>query len=103
MAPVKSATRRTGIDDDDDRQLSKILRWPTDQTGELIRQDAALLIASFGDGAYDVARTRAREVRLRKVIDDNRPAGHWHKVRLEIARMTGKDIGTDAASRYPGV
>jgi hypothetical protein len=69
-------------------RLSKLLRLRANQTGDLVRQDTALLMASFGDGAYDVARTRARDSRLAKVIDGNRPPGHWDKVRRAIGKPT---------------
>lgn len=73
------------------------------QAGDIVALDAAALMQSHGDGAYEEARTRAREERLRQVIDGNRLAGHWDKVRLEIAKRTGKQIGADSASRYPGM
>jgi hypothetical protein len=66
----------------------------------LIEQDADALIASYGSGAYDEARTRAREARLGRVLDGNRPVDHWDKVRREIARLTGRQVGLDTANRY---
>lgn len=71
------------------------------QAGDIVALDAAALTHSHGNGAYEEARTRAREERQAKVIDGNRPPGHWDKVRLEIAKRTGRKIGTDTASRYP--
>jgi len=67
---------------------------------DLIEADALALIASFGVSAYDEARTRARDARLRRVLDSNRPSGHWDRVRWEIARRTGRQIGVDTATRY---
>jgi hypothetical protein len=66
----------------------------------LIQQDAAALITAYAQSAYDEARTRAREARLGRVIDGNRPAGHWDRVRMEIARQTGRQVGMDTATRY---
>lgn len=68
---------------------------------DLVEDDAVALIASVGASAYDEARTKAREERSRRVIDSYRPAGHWDKIRREIARRTGRQIGTDTATRYP--
>lgn len=81
--------------------LSEILRMPLGRSASLIAQDAAALIKGYGAGAYEEARTRARDQRLANVIDGNRPKGHWDKVRLEIARLTKKEIGSDSASRRP--
>jgi hypothetical protein len=33
------------------------------------------------------------------VIDDSRPAGHWHAVRRRVAKLTGHEIGLDNATR----
>jgi hypothetical protein len=66
----------------------------------LVASDVNSLLRSFGDSAYDEARTRAREARLGKVFDGNRPNGHWDKVRREIARRTGRQVGLDTATRY---
>jgi hypothetical protein len=71
------------------------------QSGNIVAADAVALVAAFGDGAYEEARTRGREERRRSTIDANRPFGHWDKVKREIARHTGKEIGADSASRYP--
>jgi hypothetical protein len=66
----------------------------------VVDSDVNALLQSYGDGAYDEARTRAREARLGRVMDGNRPAGHWDKVRREIARRTGRQVGLDTATRY---
>ena len=66
----------------------------------LVAQDADALIDAFGPGAYDEARTRARDARLGRILDGNRPVGHWDKVRMEIARQTGRQVGVDTATRY---
>jgi hypothetical protein len=64
-----------------------------------VSKDAQLLMERFGRAAYDEARTRAREARLGGVIDANRPAGHWDRVRAEIARRTRR-AHVDTATRY---
>jgi len=56
---------------------------------DLPKINAEALIAAYGDGAYEQARTRARDQRRGEVIDGNRPEGHWDRVRREIARRTG--------------
>ena len=73
------------------------------RTGQnIVRDDADALMAGFGRAAYDEARSRAREERLGKVIGGNRPRGHWDKVRREIAKRTGMEIGLDSATRRMG-
>jgi hypothetical protein len=51
-----------------------------------IDADAAAMIAEFGDSAYWVARDRALEFRLHKVVDPDRTPEHWDEVRFEIRR-----------------
>jgi hypothetical protein len=67
---------------------------------ELVRADAASLMARFGDGAYGEARTRMVQAQDGTVLDGNRPAGHWSFVRRRIADATGHEIGLDTATRY---
>ena len=79
------------------------MKWPALRrraSTSLVAEDAAALIAACGEGAYQEARSRAREERLGTVIDANRPPGHWDRVRREIARMTGRQTGPDTATRY---
>jgi hypothetical protein len=52
----------------------------------VVADDADSLILGFGDGAYEQARTRAREERLGHVVEGNRPRGHWDRVRREILK-----------------
>jgi hypothetical protein len=75
--------------------LALLRRMPAD----IVAQDADALMRAYGTGAYGEARTRARSARQGRVIDSNRSKGHWDKVRLEIARRTGKEIGADGATR----
>jgi hypothetical protein len=72
------------------------------KTSSLVSADTDRLIAAHGDGAYNVARTRAREERQGRVTDGNRARGHWDKVPQEIARRTGRQVGLDTATRYSG-
>jgi len=62
----------------------------------LVQADASALIARFGDGAYFEARDRAQRS---AVIDGNRPRWHWMRVKLEIARRQGIEIGRSGADR----
>jgi len=64
------------------------------------KNDAEAFIAAYGDGAYEQARTCARDQRHGEVVDGNRPEGHWDRVRREIARRTGRRGGIDTATRY---
>ena len=61
--------------------------------------DADALIAQHGEAAYGEARERARQSRQGKIVDGNRPEGHWDRVRRIIGRKTGRD-GVDTATRY---
>ena len=63
--------------------------------------DVRVLIERFGLAAYDAARSRARDARLGNIIDGNRQAGHWDRVRAEIARRTQR-IHVDTATRHLG-
>lgn len=69
------------------------------EAAALVERDAADLVAEHGIQAYGVARWRAHQVDQGKVIDDSRPAGHWHAVRRRVAKLTGHQIGLDNASR----
>jgi hypothetical protein len=61
--------------------------------------DAEALIAQLGEGAYGEARSRARDARMRAVIDGNRPDRHWDRVRRIVGHKTGRDQ-LDTATRY---
>lgn len=77
--------------------------WPREtrlaQDQDLVEQDAETLIQGFGEGAYEGARTRARDEHLGRFIDASRPQGHWDKVRQEIGRRTGR-TSLDTATKY---
>lgn len=68
------------------------------ELARLIRDDADKLISSFGDRAYYEARDRAQ--RGKATLDGNRPSGHWARVKLEIARRQGIEIGRSGADRW---
>lgn len=72
------------------------------ERARLVADDAADLIARFGDAAYSVARDRVRAAREGRTVDANRPDGHWTEVKLRIADLTGKEIGLDEATRRLG-
>ena len=60
--------------------------------------DATAMIAEFGASAYHVARDRALEQRLHKIVDAERTPEHWDRVRFEIRKRTGNH-GTDTATK----
>ena len=60
--------------------------------------DATAMIAEHGDSAYHVARDRALELRLHKIVDAERSPEHWNLVRFEIRKRTGRQ-GADTATR----
>lgn len=68
--------------------------------GDDVREDASLLIERFGDEAYDRARQRSRDFQDNGPDDSGKPAGHWNRVAVEIARVTKRRIGVDTATRY---
>jgi hypothetical protein len=80
--------------------MIKLPEFPKRAVPALVERDAEALIASCRPCAYDEARTCARDARLGRVLDGNRPVGHWDKVRREIARLTGRQVGMDTATRY---
>jgi len=61
--------------------------------------DATAMIAEFGASAYHVARDRALEQRLHKIVDAERTPEHWNLVRFEIRKRTGRQ-DADTATRY---
>ena len=56
----------------------------------LVEADALALMGDHGEAAYHIARAKASDAR-RGVTEGSRPAGYWHRVRREIARITGCD------------
>ncbi len=64
-----------------------------------IDDDAAAMIAEHGDSAYWVARDRALEQRLHKIVDTERTSEHWDRVRFEIRKRTGQQFA-DTANRF---
>lgn len=65
----------------------------------LIDADATAMIAEFGDSAYWIARDRALEQRLHRIIDAERTSAHWDRVRFEIRRRCGQKQA-DTATKY---
>ena len=60
----------------------------------LVEFDALALMREHGAAAGHFARERAGDS-CRGVVVGERPARHWHKVRWEIARRTGRQgLGT---------
>jgi hypothetical protein len=51
----------------------------------LIEADAKALIETFGDQAYSEARFRQNDAP--DLVDANRPAGHWERVKEAIRRI----------------
>jgi hypothetical protein len=66
----------------------------------LIESDAAIMIETFGDAAYLEARRWVIAELAYKVIDADRPAGHWARVRAEVNRRSRHQARTDTATRY---
>lgn len=64
-----------------------------------IDADAAAMIAKHGDSAYWVARDRALEQRLHKIVDAERTSEQWDRVRFEIRKRTGQQRA-ETANRF---
>ena len=54
----------------------------------LIEADAKALMERFGESAYSEARFRQHDAP--DVVDANRPADHWERVKEAIRRMEGR-------------
>ena len=54
----------------------------------LIETDAKALIERFGEQAYSEARFRQHDGP--DVVNANRPAGHWERVKEAIRRVEGQ-------------
>jgi hypothetical protein len=54
----------------------------------LIESDAKALIERFGEQAYSEARFRQHDAP--EVVDANRPAGHWERVKEAIRWLEGR-------------
>ena len=66
----------------------------------LARADAEALIRDHGSEAYSEARRRERDVILRDgTTHAGRTPAYWRRVALIVARMTGKRVGVDVATR----
>jgi hypothetical protein len=52
----------------------------------LIEADAKALIERFGEQAYSEARFRQHD----DIVDANRPAGHWERVKEAIRRLESR-------------
>ncbi|WP_294537703.1 hypothetical protein [uncultured Rhodoblastus sp.] len=63
-----------------------------------IDADVAELIAEHGNSAYWVARDRALELRLHKVIDAKRTPEHWDRVRFQIRKRSAR-LRADTATK----
>ncbi len=74
-----------------------ISRWF--KAPQIVVDDAADLIARYGNAAYHEARNRARLARLGH---GDRLDEHWTSVAKEIARRQGIEVGLDTATRYVG-
>jgi hypothetical protein len=81
------------------RSRLRILRLRSRKDRTSVAEDADALIASFGECAYELARTRARQARLHPDSDPHRLRGHWDRVRNEIGRPLGPTF--EIGHRHP--
>jgi hypothetical protein len=75
------------------------LRFGRTEARRQAEMDADSLMHRFGEGAYEEARTRARQARDGAILDLNRPDGHWDRVRRIIGARSGRDQ-LDTGTRY---
>jgi hypothetical protein len=70
------------------------------QAERLAQADAEALVRDHGAEAYREARERERDVILPDgTTHAGRTPAHWHRVALIVARMMGKRVGVDTATR----
>ena len=83
------------------RGIALMLGWwrRRKEAARVASDDADSLIQSFGNSAYEEARERAREARRHNGMSMGRSADHWQRVRLLIAKRTGRAVGLDTATR----
>lgn len=63
----------------------------------LVTGEASALIDAHGDSAYDVAR---EVMRLARDRGDRASETYYSQVAQRIARLSGREIGLDTATRY---
>jgi hypothetical protein len=64
-----------------------------------VERDATAMIEQYGGSAYHVARDRALEQRLHKIIDADRTPEHWDQVRFAIRKRLRRKV-IDTATKY---
>ena len=70
------------------------------QAERLAQADAEVLVRDHEAEAYTEARERERDVILPNgTTHAGRTPAHWRRVALIVARMTGKRVGVDTATR----
>ena len=79
-----------------------MLQWlrRRQEARRLAKADAEALIRDHGGEAYSEARQRERDVVLSDgTTHAGRTPAHWRSVALIVARITGKRVGFDTATR----
>ncbi len=79
-----------------------MLQWVRrrQEARRLAQADAEALVRGHGADAYAEARWRERDVILPDgTTHAGRAPEHWGRVALIVARMTGKRVGVDTATR----
>ena len=79
-----------------------MLRWlqRRQEARRLAQADAEALIRAHGTEAYREARERERDVILTDgTTHAGRTPARWRRVALIVARMAGKKVGVDTATR----
>jgi hypothetical protein len=74
-----------------------VFRWYRNRLArhELAIADAKKFMLRYGVRAHQEARLRVVEMRNSAVIDANRPACHWKRVRRLIATCLPDDLAND--------
>lgn len=85
--------------------LGRISTWLAASRGRrrrqraLVEQDARALMSREGASAYYSSRKLAEDERRGRLVEIDRPTGHWAKVRRRIGQLTGLNLRTDSATR----
>lgn len=66
---------------------------------ELVEHDAHVLMGRHGAAAFYSARKLADDERQGRLVEIDRPLGHWSRVRRRIGTLTGLSGRIDSATR----
>jgi hypothetical protein len=82
-------------------ERTAVFRWYRKRLArrELAIADARKLMLRYGVRAHQQAKSRVAQMRSNAVIDANRPACHWKRVRRLIATCLPDDLSNEPLGR----